>query len=210
VGARLSRYLGSRKHMAGATAALVGVGLSLTGVTGSLWPLVVAGLYGAGALAAPAEPRSDDRVRQLLESAAREAAELLGDLARIAERVQEAGPDLPAGAPAAFEQVERKLAGMLRHPTALADRDARHVLSTIIRTDLDQIVGAYLRLPAHLRHRPIPSGTRTPANELVHQLGLLDEYVTFASERVFSAQTQDIADLGHYLESRNELERPDP
>jgi hypothetical protein len=201
VGARLSRYLTSRKHLAGATSALVGVAVALTGATGSRWPLVVAGLYGVGALAAPGEPR---------RTAAREAAELLRDLDRVGERVRAAGPEIPAGALAAFERVEGKLAAMLRHQSALADADVRHVLSTIVRTDLDRSVDVYLRVPNHLRHRPNPSGARTPADELAHQLGLLDDYVTFASERVYAAHTQDIADLGHYLESRNELERPDP
>jgi hypothetical protein len=66
-----------------------------------------------------------------------------------------------------------------------------------------QIVGAYLALPVHLRHRPIPTGGRTPADELVCQLRLLDEYLSITSERVFSSHTRDIADLSEDPERRN-------
>jgi hypothetical protein len=58
-------------------------------------------------------------------------------------------------------------AALLAHPNVLADPDVLaapdvlDVVSMTIRKDLDQIVGAYLALPAHLRHRPIPTGGRT-------------------------------------------------
>jgi hypothetical protein len=209
VGARVRDYLVSRKHLAGTAAALVGVALALGGVTGPLWPVVVASLYGAGALAAPSDAQPADVVRKLLQSAAREAAALIDDLGRIGASVRRAGAELPRGALAQFDQVEQMLASMLAHPNALADPHVLHVLSTTIRRDLDQIVGAYLRLPAHLRRRTMPSGDRTPADELVRQLRLLDDYVAFASERVFSSETRHIADLGAYLEARNQLERSD-
>jgi hypothetical protein len=200
---RLGRYLVSRKHLAGTAGALVGVGLALGSVAGPLWPVVVVGLYGAGALAAPSDRQPADVVRQLLESAARDAAALIEALDCNAQRVRCAGAELPAGVPALFEQIEQKLSAMLAHPNVLADPDVLHVISMTIRKDLDRIVGAYLALPAHLRDRRIPSGGRTPADELVSQLRLLDDYVSVTSERVFSSQTRDIADLSDYLERRN-------
>ena len=45
---RLLRYLYSNKNLVGSAGGLVGLGLFFTGVVGELWPLVVAGLYGAG------------------------------------------------------------------------------------------------------------------------------------------------------------------
>jgi hypothetical protein len=200
---RLRRYLVSRKHLAGTAGGLVGVALALGGVAGPLWPVVVVGLYGAGALAAPSDRQPGDVVRQLLASAAQDAAALIEELDRIAQRVRHAGVELPAGVPTLFEQIEQKLSAMLAHPNVLADPDVLHVISMTIRKDLAQMVGGYLALPSHLRHRPIPSGARTPADELVCQLRLLDDYVSVTSERVFSSQTRDIADLSDYLERRN-------
>jgi hypothetical protein len=203
------RYLTSRKHLAGTASGVVGVGLAFAGLTGPLWPLVVLGLYGAGALAAPSDPPTMDVVRQMLANAATEAAALRHDLDRIGSRVHAAASagQLPPGSLDRFEDVEHKLAEMLAHPHALADADVLHVLSTTIRKDLDQIVGGYLALPAHLRARMLPDGERTADQELVHQLQLLDDYLTVTSDRLFQSQTQDIVDLSDYLESRTP--RPD-
>jgi hypothetical protein len=203
VAERLRRYIVSRKHLAGTAGGLVGVALALGGVAGPLWPVVVVGLYGAGALAAPSDRQPAEVVRQLLASAAQDAAALIEDLDRIAQRVTRAGAELPAAVRPLFEQIEQKLAALLAHPNVLADPDVLHMVSMTIHKDLDQIVGAYLALPAHLRDRPIPSGGRTPADELVCQLRLLDDYVSVTSERVFSSHTRDIADLSEYLERRN-------
>lgn len=50
------RYLGSTKNIVGSAAGLAGLAATLpTGLAGDLWPVVVAGLYGAGALLAPRE-----------------------------------------------------------------------------------------------------------------------------------------------------------
>ncbi|MER7759105.1 hypothetical protein [Streptomyces sp. NPDC097619] len=46
----LLRYLESRANLAGCGGGLLGLVLTFTGVAGAYWPLVVAGLYGAGAL----------------------------------------------------------------------------------------------------------------------------------------------------------------
>ncbi|MHB9859434.1 hypothetical protein [Streptomyces sp. YIM S03343] len=48
-------YLESRKNITGSACGLVGLVLTFTGVAGPYWPVVVAGLYGAGALIAPPE-----------------------------------------------------------------------------------------------------------------------------------------------------------
>jgi hypothetical protein len=50
---KLLGYLESRKNLTGSACGVVGVTLTLAGVAGPYWPVVVAGLYGAGALLAP-------------------------------------------------------------------------------------------------------------------------------------------------------------
>lgn len=46
-------FLESRKNLTGCAFGLAGLGLTFTGLAGTYWPVVVAGLYGAGALIAP-------------------------------------------------------------------------------------------------------------------------------------------------------------
>jgi hypothetical protein len=53
---------------------------------------------------------------------------------------------------------------------------------------------------------PAPAIGRKPGEELLHQLDLLDDYVTVTSQRVFSSHTQEIVDFSAYLESGNEIE----
>ena len=48
-------YLESRKNLTGSACGLVGLVLTFVGVAGPYWPVVVVGLYGAGALIAPPE-----------------------------------------------------------------------------------------------------------------------------------------------------------
>ena len=50
----VTRYLGSKKNIAGCVGALGGLALFFAGIVAPpLWPAVVAGLYGIGALVAP-------------------------------------------------------------------------------------------------------------------------------------------------------------
>jgi hypothetical protein len=208
LGARIEDYLTSRKHMAGTVGGLAGVGLALTGVSGPLWPLVVAGLYGVGALAAP--PGRSSRARR--REAAAEASRLRNDLDRLAYRVRVAGRELPAEASDAFARIADRLGAMLGHATTLAEPEVLHVLSTTIGKDLHAAIAGYLDLPELQRHRPLPTG-RLAGEELTHQLALMEEYVTkmeayvtSTADEVFSDQLDGIVSLTMWLEARQSLE----
>lgn len=201
-GERVVGYLTSRKHLAGTAGGLVGVGLALTGMSGRLWPAVVAALYGAGALAAPPDPSPRAHAESLIREAAEEAGRLRRDLDRIVARVRAAEAELPPGTPETVERIAGRLTGVLSHPAALAGPDVLHVLSTTIRKDLRGAVAGYLDLPGPQRDRPLPTG-RTAGEELAHQLGLLEGYVESTADQVFSAHTRDIVDLTAYLEARD-------
>ena len=59
LGSRFARYLGSTRNIVGSVAALGALGATVpTGVAGPVWPLVVAGTYGIGALLSPRERAS--------------------------------------------------------------------------------------------------------------------------------------------------------
>ncbi|MFD5350179.1 hypothetical protein ACFWJY_42155, partial [Streptomyces anulatus] len=51
--ARAAGYLESARNLTGSAAALGGLALTFAGFAGAYWPVVVGGLYGAGALLAP-------------------------------------------------------------------------------------------------------------------------------------------------------------
>ncbi|MFD0664913.1 hypothetical protein [Thermocatellispora tengchongensis] len=81
---RVVAYLGSTKNIAGCALALLGLGAHFLGLAGSLWPVVVAGLYGVGALLAPPE-----RVRLTVSVSAEteaEARRLAADLDALLAR----------------------------------------------------------------------------------------------------------------------------
>lgn len=62
VAARVVGYLESARNPVGGAAALAGLALAFAGFAGAYWPVVVGGLYGAGALLAP-PPRPPPRSR---------------------------------------------------------------------------------------------------------------------------------------------------
>src|SRR4051794_11217802 len=93
-------YLGSTKNLVGSICGLLGLGLFLTGVAGAYWPFVVAGLYAAGALAAPPE-----KVTLVLEDASAETGRLAADLDRLVERVAEHAGRMPPPAMVRFKDI---------------------------------------------------------------------------------------------------------
>ena len=56
---RTTVYLFSTKNLVGSALGLVGLGLFFTGIVGGLWPIVVIGLYGVGALLTPGNKTYD-------------------------------------------------------------------------------------------------------------------------------------------------------
>ena len=83
---RVARYLTSTKNLMGAAGGVIGLIITFLGLAGPYWPLVVIGLYLAGALAAPPE-----KIRLVLEDATPEAGRLRRDLSGLSTRVHEIG-----------------------------------------------------------------------------------------------------------------------
>ncbi|WP_055586292.1 hypothetical protein [Peterkaempfera griseoplana] len=159
-------YLESRKNLTGCTLAIGGLVLYFTGVTGSLWPLVVAGLYGVGALLAPPErPPAPD-----FPAPEEQLSALRGDLAALRAYLVEA-------------QLESRFSGLLERLAALldperggdvlaGDPEALHALSRTIRQDVPEAVDACLR--ARWWNRLTP-GAEAPERQLDRQAALLTE-----------------------------------
>lgn len=142
--------------------------LTFTGVAGPYWPVVVAGLYGAGALLAPPErpaPPAFPGPSDQLDEVRADLTALRGYLADV---------DLPADAAGELADLTELLAALLdpgwSDELLAQDPDGVHVLARTVRRDLPEAVDSYLRTRWWTRMAP---GGTSPERHLVRQLGLL-------------------------------------
>ncbi|WSC79509.1 hypothetical protein OG280_15220 [Streptomyces virginiae] len=164
---RMLGYLESRKNLAGSACGLVGLGLTVAGVAGAYWPLVVAGLYGAGALIAPPE-----RVAPPPFDPSEEVGALRADFTRLGEYLGEV--ELPGTAEGRWVGLSG-LYGALLEPGWVAEvlatePEAVHALSRAIRRDVPECVDTYKRTRWWSRLTP---GGESPELHLERQLDLL-------------------------------------
>jgi hypothetical protein len=164
-GGGLLVYLTSRRNLTGSALALVGAGLVLADPVGVQGALLVAGLYLAGALAAPGKARvsrfgfdprrlQKSMAEQIADVAARVPPEILGKLQRIELTIRtEILPHLDClrlGAPELY-LIERTVSDYL--PTA---------------------IDAYLRLPSGYVSSQPGSDGRAAVDVLAEELDFLD------------------------------------
>ncbi|MCY0932752.1 hypothetical protein [Streptomyces sp. H34-S4] len=193
------RYLESKKNLTGSACGVLGLGLTLTGVAGPYWPVVVAGLYAAGALIAP-----PDRPAPPMPPV---PAEQLGfvreDFARLREYLGEV--ELPAE-PAAV------LAGLLELYSAMlepgwvagvlaADAEAVHALTRAIRTDVPECVDTFNRTRWWTR---LTTGGESPERHLERQLSLLREEAERMTADLRETEARRQQTHTTYLEGRRE------
>ncbi|MFI5786831.1 hypothetical protein [Streptomyces sp. NPDC051640] len=168
VAARVVGYLESARNLAGGAAALVGLALTFTGFAGPYWPVVVGGLYGAGALLAP-PPRPP---APAFEDPSSRLDELRADLVTLRAYLDRV--DLPAAATERLTDLTGLLDGLLAPgwaSEALADDpEGVHVVARAVRRDVPESVDVYLRTRWWTRLAP---GARAPEEELERQVALL-------------------------------------
>ncbi|MER5711083.1 hypothetical protein [Streptomyces sp. NPDC002122] len=165
---RLLRYAESRKNLTGCAAGLAGLGLTLTGAAGSLWPLVVVGLYGAGALIAPPErpdtphfPSADEQLDAL-------RADLTSLRAYLAE------VELPSALRERLTALDTLIEALLE-PGWVSDPEHLHVLARAVRLDVPEAVDTFVRTRWWSR---FTSGADAPESHLERQLTALHEEAT--------------------------------
>ncbi|GHI87737.1 hypothetical protein ACWGF3_24615 [Streptomyces xanthophaeus] len=194
--ARALGYLESRKNLAGSACGVAGVGLALAGVAGAYWPLVVGGLYGAGALIAPPEraapPPFDPR---------EELGVLREDFARLRDYLAEV--ELPSAAGGTLEGL-LGLYGALLEPGWVADvlatePEAVHALSRAVRQDVPECVDAYNRTRWWNRMAP---GGESPDRHLERQLGVLYEEAQRVTAGLHEVEARRQQTHTTYLEER--------
>ncbi len=194
----LLRYLESRKNLAGCALGLVGLVLTFTGLAGAYWPVVIAGLYGAGALIAPPErpaaPGFADPAAQL--------GELREDFATLHRYLHEV--DLPPAAAGKLTELNGLITALLEPgwvTDALAvDPEAVHSLSRAIRQDIPEAVETYSRARWWTRLNP---GTEPPERHLERQLGLLFDEADAIATALREVESRRQQTHTRYLEDRN-------
>ncbi|MGW1781368.1 hypothetical protein ACWCQQ_19820 [Streptomyces sp. NPDC002143] len=196
---RFVGYLESRKNITGSAAGLVGLVLTFTGVAGPYWPVVVVGLYGAGALIAPPErpplPDFPDPSAQL--------DEVRGDFERLGEYLAEV--DLPPAAAGRLTELTGLLSALLE-PGWVAeilaqDPEGVHTLSRAVRQDLPEAVDTFVRTRWWTRLAP---GQDPPERHLERQLTLLQEEAEQLAAALRETEARRQESHTRYLEDRSQ------
>ncbi|WP_326610619.1 hypothetical protein OIE62_26955 [Streptomyces scopuliridis] len=190
-------YLESRKNFTGSAAGLAGLALTFTGLAGAYWPVVVAGLYGAGALLAPPErPDAPD-----FADPAEQLDELRADFGKLSTYLDEV--DLPPAASGRLTELNEVLTALLE-PGWVADAlttdpEAVHTLSRAIRQDIPESVDTFVRTRWWTRIQP---GTEPPERHLERQLTLLYDEASALATALREAEARRQETHTRYLEDR--------
>ncbi|MEV0486234.1 hypothetical protein AB0I69_37270 [Streptomyces sp. NPDC050508] len=193
---RFLGYLESRKNLTGSACGLVGLVLTFVGVAGPYWPVVVVGLYGAGALIAPPErpalPDFQDPSAQL--------EELRDDFERLGGYLT--GVELPPAAAGRLTELTQLLAGLLdpqvTHDLA-QDPEGVHILSRAIRQDVPEAVDTFVRTRWWTRLAP---GTEPPERHLERQLTVLQQEAQGLAANLREVEARRQESHTRYLEDR--------
>ncbi|GHE33594.1 hypothetical protein GCM10017771_50870 [Streptomyces capitiformicae] len=195
---KVMAYVESRKNLTGSALGVAGLGLTFAGVAGPYWPVVVVGLYGAGALIAPPErpplPDFPDPSAQL--------DELRADFGTLREYL--AGIDLPPAAAGRLAELTELLTALL-DPGWVAEVLARdpegvHILSRAVRQDVPEAVDTFVRTRWWTRLTP---GTEPPERHLERQLTLLQDELGTIAAALRDAEARRQESHTRYLEDRS-------
>ncbi|MER6750295.1 hypothetical protein ACG2OD_13715 [Streptomyces sp. PDY-4] len=194
---RAMAYLESRKNLAGSAGGVAGLVLTFTGVAGPYWPVVVAGLYGAGALIAPPERPAPPA----FPGPSAQLDEVRADLAALRAYLDDV--DLPPDAAAELGSLTELLAALLdpgwSGELLAQDPEGVHVLSRTVRRDLPEAVDSYVRTRWWTRMAP---GGTSPEGHLVRQLGLLRTEAERLAEVLRETESRRQESHTRYLEDR--------
>jgi hypothetical protein len=195
---RFVRFLESRKNIAGGVGGIAGLALTFTGAAGPYWPVVVAGLYGAGALIAPPErpalPDFPDPSAQFDEL--RQDYETLRDYLT--------GIELPPAAAGRLTELTELLTALLAPgwitEVLAQDPEGLHALSRAVRQDIPEAVDTFVRTRWWTRLTP---GTEPPERHLERQLTLLHGEAEHLASALREAEARRQESHTRYLEDRS-------
>ncbi|WP_326728646.1 hypothetical protein [Streptomyces phaeochromogenes] len=195
---KLLGYLESRKNLTGSACGIVGLALTFAGAAGPYWPVVVAGLYGAGALLAPPErpplPDFPDPSAQL--------DELREDYGKL--RAYLTDIELPPAAAGHLTELTDLLTALL-DPGWVAevlaqDPEGVHALSRAVRQDIPEAVDTFVRTRWWTRLAP---GGEAPERHLERQLSVLHGEAQSLATTLHEAEARRQESHTRYLEDRS-------
>nr|WP_202477934.1 hypothetical protein [Streptomyces sp. SID5470] len=189
----------SRKNIAGSACGLAGLVLTFTGVAGPYWPVVVAGLYGAGALVAPPErPAPPD-----LPDPSAQLDQVRADFEEV--RAYLSDIDLSVTAAARLRELTELLSALLDRAWSTEllthDPESVHALSRIVRRDLPEAVDSFARTRWWTRMTP---GTESPELHLEQQLSLMKKDAEHLAAGLRDAEARRQETHTRYLEERSD------
>ena len=190
----VARYLASTKNIAGCAGAIGGLALFFTGIVAPpLWPVVVAGLYGVGALVAPAERsvdlRSDVDPKDLGKS-----------LDRLLKQIHGRVPG----------DIERKVKGIAATIQGVLPRTGQlppgsqelFILQRTVSDYLPTSLESFMNLPrTYAAVHPL-KGTKTAQQVLSDQLDLLQTQMDEVADAAAKSDADRLLAQGRFLEDR--------
>jgi hypothetical protein len=190
----VTRYLGSTKNIAGCAGAIGGLALFFAGIVAPpLWPVVVAGLYGVGALVAPGERsvdlRSDVDPKDLGKS-----------LERLLRQIHDRVP----------RDIERKVQGIAATIQGVLPRTGQlppgsqelFILQRTVSDYLPTSLESFMNLPrAYAAVHPL-KGTKTAQQVLSDQLDLLQTQMDEVADAAAKSDADRLLAQGRFLEDR--------
>jgi hypothetical protein len=197
---RLSSFLYSPRNIAGCCLAFVGLVLLFTGVIGTGWPFIVAGLYAAGVLAWPR--------KQVVEVEAPVVEVSVETLVQQLERlIKDASKALPEPALASLHSIQTTLTDMLPRLRELEQSGALSVESAFtveetLRRYLPEMLMSYLKLPkAFAKSQPL-NDNKTAAQIIVEQLQMLDDTLKQIAQEAFAGDAEALVNSGRFLQRK--------
>lgn len=189
------RWLGSTKNIAGAALAVAGIAAEFTVGLGPLWPVVVACLYGFGALIAP--PEKVDLTGALGTGV--DVRKLRDDLAALKRHLAPSRSKLGEDVCARVDQVTGLLGEILERGEALGGTPHLYVVGATIRDYLPTSLEAYLNLPRTYAMTSRTEGRKTAHEELLGQLDILAREAEKIRAAVYDNDASALADQGRFL-----------
>lgn len=199
---RLSNFLYSPRNIAGCCLAFVGLVLLFTGVIGTGWPLIVAGLYAVGVLAWPR--RKITEIPEISESLEVSVETLAQQLERL---INDASKGLPEPALVSLHSIQSTLADLLPRLRELEVSGALSVESAFtveetLRRYLPEMLTSYLKLPTSFARTQPLKDKRTAAQTLVDQLQMLDDSLKQIAHESFAGDVEALVNSGRFLERK--------
>ena len=194
---RLKHYLYSRKNIVASALAIAGLALHFMGLLsgGVLWLPIVIGLYAAGALLVPGEPELNISL-----DASADAAQIRRGLDQLVKQTKgRVAPDIQAR----VESIRDEIMVTTEGQGGLAAGDPTvHLIRQTALDYLPTALTSYLALPRQFAERRAVAGGRTPHDELLSQLDLMDSKMKDAADAILAHDSEKLLANGRFLADR--------